>query len=102
MVGKGTTFYFTIPLKPVKKIKPIKLMFSRQKSIEERLLNLFKSVLGPMGESEFEGVGAGSELSKENLFIYVNSLIKKGILKKMEGDMFKKSIGEIFDFGESV
>lgn len=26
--NKGTTFYFTIPLEPVKKIKPIRLLFS--------------------------------------------------------------------------
>lgn len=27
---KGSTFYFTIPLKPVKKLKPIKSLFSTQ------------------------------------------------------------------------
>ena len=44
--GKGSTFYFTIPLKPVTQIQPIKLLFSsrllRPETAMERLNKLAK------------------------------------------------------------
>ena len=34
-LGKGSTFHFTIPLKPAKVIKPIRVLFS-QKDVEKK------------------------------------------------------------------
>jgi len=50
---EGSTFHFTIPLTPVREIKSIKLLFSPQTKIEDKLKKLMVEVLGPMGQSEF-------------------------------------------------
>ncbi len=38
-LGKGSIFYFTVPLKPVRETKPIKLLFSPKAEIKKRLNN---------------------------------------------------------------
>jgi signal transduction histidine kinase len=104
--GKGTMFSFTFPLKPVLKIKPIKLLFSENKNIEEGLKNIFKIYLGPMGENEFERMKGLGGLDKEKLFIYANTLISKGVLEKRIGEMFKidlaKVFGDVYNFEKVV
>ncbi|MBT7237722.1 hypothetical protein HN865_02585, partial [Candidatus Woesearchaeota archaeon] len=90
--GKGSTFYFTIPLKPVKEIKPIRLLFSKQENVEEKLKELFKNILGPIGDKEFELLKSENELVEDKLSAYVNLLVKKGILEEEKGNNFKDEI----------
>jgi hypothetical protein len=81
--GKGTTFYFTIPLVPVKEMKPIKVLFSNKELVEPKLKSLFLEYLGPLGEKEFESIKI-KELTEEVLIEYINSLYKSGIIKEKE------------------
>ena len=97
--GVGTTFYFTLPLTPVKVIKPIKLLFSSKKDITRKIEKLFVEVLGPMGTQEFENLKRKNQVNKRDLIWYANLLIKKGILDKEKGEVFKIRILDIF--GES-
>jgi signal transduction histidine kinase/ABC-type amino acid transport substrate-binding protein len=99
-VGKGSTFYFTIPLKPVLKIRPIKLLFSESKNVEKQLKRIFLEVLGPMGEQEFESLERKGQLSKKDLMWYVDFLIKKGILDMEKGKIFKDKV--LLIFGEKI
>jgi signal transduction histidine kinase len=94
--GKGSTFYFTLPLVPVKKIKPIRLMFFSESRILVDLREIFKEYLGPIGGLEFEALRKRGRLSKENIFKYINSLIKKGVLEKRIGELFKNKVAEVF------
>lgn len=96
MEGKGSIFYFTIPLKPVKEIKPIKILFSAQKNIEEEIKLIFVEILGSIGEKEFEGLKVKNEITEPKLIEYINLLIKKGILLEEKGILFKTKILEIF------
>jgi len=94
--GKGSTFYFTVPLTPVTEIKPIKLLFSSKKSIEREIEELLKSMLGPIATSEFEVLKKKGELIKESLIEYVDVLIKVGVIDKERGKEFKSDIVNIF------
>jgi signal transduction histidine kinase len=94
--GKGTNFYFTIPLKPVKVIQPIKLLFSEQKDISKKIKNIFVESLGPMGLQEFEAVKNENKLDKKDLILYISLLIKKGILNEEKGEVFKREILNLF------
>lgn len=87
--GKGTTFYFTVPLTPVKEMKPIKLLFSPNQGIEEKLKKIFLNYLGPLGANEFEDLkkkGITSKLIED----YIKELHKAGIIRDTEE--FKKEI----------
>jgi signal transduction histidine kinase len=94
--GKGSNFYFTWPLKPVKEIKSIKLLFSSQRSVESGILEVFKEILGPLGRDEFEDLKIKHELSKEKLFKYVNILVRQGIVDKSKGIEFKAKLARVF------
>ena len=78
-VGKGTTFYFTVPFIPVRKIKPIKLLFSTQEGVEKKLKELFKEFLGPIGEKEFEDFKKEG-LEPERILQYFEDLKQHGII----------------------
>ena len=52
-LGKGSKFYFTVPLIPVKNIQPIKVLFSQKDLLERKIHEEFKTILGPLGELEF-------------------------------------------------
>ena len=52
--GKGSKFSFTVPLTPIRKIEPTKVLFSSKKLIEKKICEEFKSILGPLGNSEFD------------------------------------------------
>ncbi|MCK4995794.1 MAG: HAMP domain-containing histidine kinase, partial [Thermoplasmatales archaeon] len=72
--GKGCKFNFTIPLKPVRNIKPIKILFSQKGVIERKIKEEFKTILGPLGLGEFNELKSKNSLGKEDLFEYVDSL----------------------------
>jgi len=96
-VGKGTTFYFTVPLKPVRKAKAIKLLFSGQKNVEKQLKKVFVEVLGPLGEQEFEDLEKRGKLGDVDLSEYVDLLVKRGILRESDGKLFKDNLFELFE-----
>jgi len=95
-VGKGTTFYFTVPLKPVLEIKPIKLLFSSQKNVEKKVKEIFLEILGPMGDPEFENLNNKNQINKKDLVWYINLLIRKGILNQEKGQIFKEKVLGLF------
>lgn len=92
----GCKFYFTIPLEPVRKIEPIKVLFSQKGIIERKILEEFQTVLGPLGQGEFEELKSKSAINKDDLIGYVDFLIKKFIISDDHGFVFKNKIGEIF------
>ena len=94
-VGKGTTFFFTLPLKPVKEIKPIRVLFSTKDQIEKKLAELFSELLGPIGASEFEDLRQES-LSRDQILSYIDELKKKGILTRVAADEFKYKANHLF------
>jgi signal transduction histidine kinase len=94
--GKGSTFYFTVPLVPVMEIKAIKLLFSSQNANEKKIKELLQETLGPMYEKEFDGLKMRSELDKEKLYNYINSLKKQGIVTKEVANEFKHGLDKIF------
>jgi len=98
--GKGSTFYFTVPLAPVKEIKAIKLLFSSQTANEKKIKELLQETLGPMFEKEFDGLKMRSELSKGKLYNYINSLKKQGIVTKEVTNEFKRGLDKIFGTGD--
>ena len=91
-MNKGTTFYFTIPYKPVKEMKPIKLLFSSQEGMESKMKLIFQNMLGPLGEQEFEELKNATSLNRKETFKYIDSLVKKGILSPDRSVLFKESI----------
>lgn len=57
--GKGSTFYFTIPLKPVRETEPIKVLFSPKSAIESKgdiVDSIEKKLEDKWSESEFDSV----------------------------------------------
>jgi len=95
-LGAGSTFYFTVPLVPVRKIEPIKVLFSQRSIIENKIQDEFKAVLGPLGVGEFNELKNQNSLNKDDLFGYIDSLTKNFILDNDYGLYFKNKIGEIF------
>ena len=92
----GTTFYFTLPLKPVRVIKPIKLLFSKTEDRSKRVEAVFMEALGPMGTQEFDNLDRKNQLNKKDLIWYIDILIRKGILSGEDGEVFKGKILRIF------
>ncbi len=94
--GKGCKFYFTIPLKPVRKIKPIKILFSQKGVIERKIKEEFKTILGPLGLGEFNELKSKNSLGKDDLFEYVDSLTGMYIIPQKRGVDFKNRIQKIY------
>ncbi len=94
--GKGCKFYFTIPLKPVRKIKPIKILFSQKGVIERKIKEEFKTILGPLGLGEFNELKSKNSLGKDDLFEYVDSLTGMYIIPQERGVDFKNRIQKIY------
>ena len=95
-LGKGSTFYFTVPLRPVEKIEPIKLLFSPKTEIENELKEEFTVLLGPMGIAEFNELKDKSATGKDEIFGYIDSLEKLNILRNTDAEKFKINVGKIF------
>jgi len=95
-LGIGSKFYFTIPLTPIRKIKPIKVLFSQKSVIERKIREEFKTILGPLGDAEFDELKSKNALSKDDLFEYIESLTEQYIITPERGIDFKYKIDEIF------
>ncbi len=95
-LGKGCKFYFTVPLKPVTDIEPIKILFSQKDIMERKIHEEFKTVLGPLGEVEFNELKNKNALSKDDLIKYIDSLTNLYILYPEKSNDFKNKIREIF------
>jgi signal transduction histidine kinase len=94
--GEGSTFYFTIPLKPIEKIQPIKVLFSPKFEIEKELKEKFISILGPMGIAEFDELQINNEIEKEKIIEYIDNLKNERILDEESSIEFKCEITKIF------
>ncbi len=94
--GEGSTFYFTIPLKPIEKIQPIKVLFSPKFEIEKELKEKFISILGPMGIAEFDELHINNEIEKDKIIKYIDTLKKERILDEQNSKEFKYEIIKIF------
>ena len=60
------------------------------------LLEEFESVLGPLGDSEFNDLKTKNALGKNDLFEYIDSLTELHIITQEKGLKFKYIIREIF------
>ena len=96
MEGKGSTFYFTVPLKPIEKIQPIKMLFSPKFEIEKELKEKFISILGPMGITEFDELQINDSIEKEKILKYIDDLKKEQILNEQNSKEFKLEVRKIF------
>ena len=94
--GQGSAFYFTIPLKPIVDVEPIKVLFSSKSAIEKKLQEEFMVALGPMGIVEFNEQKHKHALGKQDLLDYITSLEDQNILRHAPAQAFKKNIGKIF------
>jgi signal transduction histidine kinase len=94
--GVGSTFYFTVPLKPVYNIQPIKVLFSKKGDIEKKIREELMNTLGPMGEIEYIELKNKHSLNKEDLFEYIAALEKKHILHHIHAEELKSTIADIF------
>jgi len=95
-LGKGSKFYFTVPLNPVKNIEPIKVLFSQKQLFERKIYEQFKTTLGPLGEIEFNELKNKNALNKEDLMKYIDSLKELYIIMPEKSNEFKNKILEIF------
>jgi signal transduction histidine kinase len=100
--GRGTTFYFTVPLRPVREVKAIKLLFSEAEKSDEEIKFLFKKYIGPLGEKEFENLKNSRGISIKTIYDYLRFLVSKGILKNDDVEEFKNSVLLVFSKGEKV
>ncbi len=99
-VGKGSTFYFTVPFEPVREIEPIKVLFSQKETIERKLKDHFNTVLGPLGSVEFYELKSKNALLKPDLLEYIDLLAAEYILTPKQSEDFKHRISEVF--GEEI
>jgi len=95
-IGRGSKFFFTIPLEPVRDIKPIKVLFSQKAVVEKKIQEEFQTMLGPLGNIEFNELKNKNALGKEDLFKYIDSLTDQYIITNNHGLDFKNHISKIF------
>ncbi|MBW2966749.1 HAMP domain-containing histidine kinase [Candidatus Woesearchaeota archaeon] len=91
--GKETIFYFTVPLEPVREMKPIKLLFSENEGIEKKLKEIFIEYLGPLGEQEFEKL---NKITANSIIGNINELEKIKVLNALDASQFRDSVMGIF------
>ena len=94
--GEGCKFNFTVPLEPVRKIEPIKVLFSPKQLIDKKIKEEFKTMLGPLGIGEFNELKNKNALNMQDLIEYVDTLMNKYILDEEHGLFFKNRIRKIF------
>lgn len=94
--NEGCTFYFTVPLKPVREIEPIKVLFSEKDTLERKITEEFKIMLGPLGLEEFNELKSKNALWKEDIFEYIDLLNEKHIITDEQREGFKNRISNIF------
>ncbi len=95
-LDEGSTFHFTVPLKPVRDIEPIKVLFSPKGIIEGKIKEEFKAILGPLGIGEFNELKSKNALWKEDIFEYIDWLTDEYILNYDQGIEFIDRISRIF------
>ena len=95
-VDKGSTFYFTVPLKPVEEMEPIKVLFSSKTEIENKIKQEFAETLGPMGLVEFDDLKNKHAMGRKDILEYIDLLQELSILNDTKADKFKRNIGKIF------
>ncbi len=95
-VGKGSTFFFTVPITPIEDIKPIKVLFSKQHEYETKIQKQFTTILGPMGLVEFDELRNKNALSKPDIMNYINRLDYKKIITSQQAATFKQNIEKLF------
>jgi len=96
IADEGSKFFFTLPLKPVRKIEPIKVLFSQKNVIERKIREEFKTMLGPLGIGEFNELKNKNAINKEDIYNYIDTLSRNYILDKEHEIYFKNKIGQIF------
>lgn len=100
--GKGSIFNFTIPLKPIQEIEPIKVLFSPKKQIEDKVKEEFTLALGPIGLVEYNELKNKNAIGKDDLFKYIHSLEEQNILNNKNADRFMTNIGKIFGYEKKI
>jgi len=99
--GKGTTFYFTLPLTPVREMKPIRILFSEQAVIENKIESVFNEILGPVGKTEFNDLKTQKRIVDEGVLTkYVTELVKNGIITEKKGEEFEDRMNRIINVKE--
>ena len=94
--GKGSKFIFTFPTKPIRKIEPIKILFSQKSVVERKIKEEFKSVLGPLGVNEYEELKKQNSIDKNDLLEYIDDLEQNYIINDEKANYFKNQISNIF------
>jgi len=92
----GSKFSFTLPLEPVRDIKPIKVLFSQKGIIERKIKEEFETELGPLGSIEFEELKNKNAINKDDIFDYINYLVDKFIIPADRGLIFKNKLDIIY------
>jgi len=95
-IGRGSKFSFTVPLEPVRDIKPIKVLFSQKAVFEKKIREEFQTMLGPLGNIEFDELKNKNALGKDDLFKYIDFLTEQYIITNDHGLDFKNHISKIF------
>jgi signal transduction histidine kinase len=95
-VDVGSTFYFTVPFKPLEEIESIKVLFSPKTDIENKIKKEFAEILGPMGLVEFDDLKYKHSTGQKDILEYIDSLQELSILDDTNADEFKRNIGKIF------
>jgi len=90
--GNGTIFYFTIPLKPVREIRGIRMLLSKNQQSEDMIKSIFQEYIGPLGVKEFEDLSAREGITLGSLMDYIGFLVKKGILTYDKSEEFKNRV----------
>ena len=94
---KGSAFYFTVPFKPVKEITPVRLMFSGKWIMDNSVEELFREMLGPIGQNEFNDLKNDGKINKYDITRYIKDLHEKGIISTEKAEHFRKKAIFIFE-----